>query len=78
MVRKKISICQDENFHEGIPCLVAIEPVSNFILVEKMVEDRSKEEWKKAVDEGLCGLNVESFSQQAMKGHQFLRMSSKI
>jgi hypothetical protein len=57
MVRKKISICQDENFHEGMPCLVAIEPVSNFILVEKMVEDRTKEEWKKAVDEGLCGLN---------------------
>src|SRR5262249_695455 len=37
MSKKRITICQDENFHEGAPCLVAVEPVSNFILVEKMV-----------------------------------------
>ena len=32
--KKKISICLDETFHPNI-CLVAMEPVSNFILLEK-------------------------------------------
>ena len=72
MVRKKISICQDENFHEGNPCLVTIEPVSNFILVEKMTEERSKDEWNKAVEEGLCGLNVEVIQSTSDEGTAIL------
>lgn len=72
MARKKISICQDENFHESAPCLVAIEPVSNFILVEKMTEDRSKEEWKKAVEEGLRGINVEVIQSTSDEGAAIL------
>jgi hypothetical protein len=68
MVRKKISICQDENFHEDEPCLVTIEPVSNFILVEKITEERSKNEWTKAVDEGLYGLNVEIIQSTSDEG----------
>src|SRR4051812_43123809 len=35
MVRKDIALIGDEHFHAGDPCLVAIEPVSNFILVEQ-------------------------------------------
>jgi hypothetical protein len=72
MIKKRISICQDENFHEGMPCLVAIEPVSNFILVEKMVEDRTKEEWTKAVNEGVCGLNVEIIQSTSDEGTSIL------
>jgi len=72
MTRRKISICQDENFHEGMPCLVAIEPVSNFILVEKMTEDRTRGEWKKAVDEGLLGLNVEVVQSTSDEGTAIL------
>ena len=33
MKPKEITVCQDENFHSD-PCLVAIEPVSNFIVLE--------------------------------------------
>lgn len=72
MDKKKISICQDENFHEGNPCLVVIEPVSNFILVEKMVQDRSKDEWKKAVEEGMQGLNVEIVQSTSDEGMAIL------
>lgn len=72
MHRRKISICQDENFHEGKPCLVAMEPVSNFILVEKMTEERSRDEWKQAVKEGLCGLNVEIFQSTSDEGTAIL------
>jgi hypothetical protein len=34
MKPKTITLLPDEHFHSGKPCLVAIEPVSNFIAVE--------------------------------------------
>jgi len=34
MKSKQISVCEDETFHPET-CLVAIEPVSNFILVQR-------------------------------------------
>ena len=34
-----------------MPCLVAIEAVSNYILLEKFTEDRTAETWKKELDE---------------------------
>lgn len=37
MPLKEITTCQDETFHPE-PCFVAIEPVSNFILVEEYSE----------------------------------------
>jgi len=57
MKPKEISVCQDENFHSD-PCLVAIEPVSNFILLEKYSESRKAQEWTKAMDEATKGLSV--------------------
>ena len=36
---KKITVCEDETFHPEI-CLVAIEPISNFILLESYAEQR--------------------------------------
>jgi len=57
MKPKEISICQDENFHSD-PCLVAIEPVSNFILLEKYSESRKAQEWTKAMDKATKGLPV--------------------
>ena len=49
MKPKEITVCQDENFHSA-PCLVAIEPVSNFILLEKYSESRKAEQWTEAMD----------------------------
>jgi len=52
MPAKKITLCEDETFHPEI-CLVAIEPVSNFILVEKYAENRESKTWDKAVSDAL-------------------------
>ena len=55
MPRKSISLCEDETFHPQI-CLVSIEPVSNFLILEALcpVTRRSKafeERWPSSVRE---------------------------
>jgi Family of unknown function (DUF6399) len=56
---RKISLCEDENFHQGPPCLVAIEPVSNFLVVETCSAKRDAASWDRAVAKGLEGLPVQ-------------------
>lgn len=58
MSSKKISIAEDETFHHK-PCLVAIEPVSNFILLEEYSEKRDAVSWNNGIDKALAGLPVE-------------------
>lgn len=53
-----ISLACDEVFHRGHPCLVAIEPVSNFIVVEEYADDRTAATWTAAVKRGLKGMLV--------------------
>jgi hypothetical protein len=55
MPKKFITLCEDETFHPEI-CLVAIEPVSNFILVERYAVNREAKTWNEAVSEALKGL----------------------
>jgi hypothetical protein len=40
LLPKQLTVCQDETCHPE-PCLVAIEPVSNFILLEKYTDNPS-------------------------------------
>jgi len=58
MPRQKISIAEDETFHPK-PCLVAIEPVSNFILLEEYSDKRNAASWNTALDKAIKGLSVE-------------------
>ncbi|MGH9849772.1 MAG: DUF6399 domain-containing protein, partial [Blastocatellia bacterium] len=58
MLPKKITVCEDETFHPEI-CLVAIEPVSDFILVEKYAPQRDAETWNQALEQALEGWPVE-------------------
>lgn len=58
MSKKKISLCEDETFHPDI-CAVAIEPISNFIIVEEYVEKRDGNTWNQVVEAGISGLPVE-------------------
>jgi hypothetical protein len=51
MKEKQVTVILDEMFRRGKPCLVAIEAVSNYILLEKFTEDRTAETWKKELDE---------------------------
>jgi hypothetical protein len=58
MKPKRMTLAEDETFHPEI-CLVGIEPVSNYILVEEYAERRDAETWNKAVEEALKGMPVE-------------------
>lgn len=57
MPAREITLCEDETFHPQI-CLVATEPVSNFILVEQYETRRDAETWNRCLDEKLAGLPV--------------------
>ena len=59
MKRKKITAGLDEMFRGRHPCLVAIEVVSGFILLEKFTEDRKAETWTKELKPRLEEMNVE-------------------
>lgn len=59
MKPQTITLIPDEHFHSGKPCLVAIEPVSNFIAVECYRDRRDAGTWKEAIDAGTAGMPVE-------------------
>lgn len=53
----EITLCEDETFHPQI-CLVAMEPVSNFILLEQYQPQRDASTWNRCLDEKLVGLPI--------------------
>lgn len=57
--KKKITASLDEMFRGKHPCLVAIEAVSNYILLEKFTDDRKAETWKSVLKPRLDDLNLE-------------------
>lgn len=68
MKKRKIVLAEDETFHQGRPCLVAIDVLSNFILLEKYTEQRRVEDWDRVVKEAIKGLNVEIISATTDEG----------
>lgn len=52
MPKREVSVAEDETFHPEI-CLVCIEPVSGFILLEKYVPQRDAETWTQTLKERL-------------------------
>ncbi|MBP6734628.1 MAG: hypothetical protein KA142_08075 [Chromatiaceae bacterium] len=57
MAPRQVTVCEDETFHPGI-CLVAIEPVSNFIVLEQYAADRTAATWTAALEGACTGLAV--------------------
>ena len=55
MSPREITLCEDETFHPQI-CLVAIEPVSNFILVEQYQPQRTTQTWQQCTEAKLAAL----------------------
>jgi len=43
--KRRISLVEDENFHAGKPCLIGIEPVTNFIVLETHTLQRDALTW---------------------------------
>jgi hypothetical protein len=74
MPSRALTVCEDETFHPDV-CLVAIEPVSNFILLEQYAPDRTAATWTQALDTALDGLPVTviqgtSDEAKALRRHQ--------
>lgn len=74
MAPRDITITQDETFHEQ-PCLVAMEPVSNFIFVEEHAPDRRAETWANAVERGLKDIPVKVIQSTSDEGSALLRQT---
>ena len=58
MAPRAIALVPDEHFHAGPPCLVALEPVSNFILVEQYAPGRDASTWTAAIKGATADLPV--------------------
>jgi hypothetical protein len=71
MSPKTISVCQDETFHPRI-CLVGIEPVSDFILLEKYVERRDGKTWNEAMSQATKGLPLRIIQSTSDEGKGLL------
>ncbi len=74
MPPRAVTVCEDETFHPDI-CLVAIEPVSNFILLEQYAPDRTAATWTQALETAVEGLSVTviqgtSDEAKALRRHQ--------
>ncbi|MBK1650287.1 hypothetical protein CKO36_17255 [Rhabdochromatium marinum] len=57
MPHRTLSLSEDETWKDGLR-LVAIDPISGFIVVEQASADRSAQTWTQALEQGLAGLNV--------------------
>ena len=56
MPPKDITVTQDETFTGGL-CLVGMEPVSNYILLEQAAQARDQDTWHALMEQALAGLN---------------------
>ena len=59
MKPKTITVVADEHFHSGKPCLVGLEPMAGFLLVECYRDRRDADTWKEAINESTVGMPVE-------------------
>tara|TARA_B100000745_G_C20134809_1_gene388945 strand:+ start:356 stop:1789 length:1434 start_codon:yes stop_codon:yes gene_type:complete len=71
MTAKEITACQDETFHPA-PCLVAIDPVSNFILLEEYSIGRKSSDWTIAMQKAINGLPINIIQSTSDEGKGIL------
>jgi len=76
MPAKIITLCEDETFHPEI-CLVAMEPVSNFILVERYTINREAKTWNEAVSDALSNFPVEVIQVASDEGRSLISHALK-
>jgi hypothetical protein len=58
MTARCIALVPDEHFHAGCPCLIAMEPVSGFILVETYAHNRDSSTWAGVITQATKDLPV--------------------
>ena len=76
MPARQITVCEDETYHPET-CLVGLEAVSNFILVEQYGADRSAATWTEALSEALKDLPVEVIQGTSDEAKGLLRHVEK-
>ena len=76
MREKRVTGCLDETFPSGI-CLVAIEPISNFVLLEKQVDDRTTMTRKSELDARLKHLPVTFHQVTADKATALVKLTEQ-
>jgi len=67
MPPKDITLTQDETFTGGL-CLVGMDPVSNYIVLEHVAQARDQDTWQALMEQALVGLNcrvIQSTSDEA-------------
>ena len=67
MPAKAITLTKDETFTGGL-CLVGIEPVSNYIVLEQAAPARDHDTWHTLMEQAMAGLNcrvIQSTSDEA-------------
>src|SRR5882762_10368742 len=67
MPAKAVTLAKDETFTGGL-CLVATEPVSNYIVLEQAAHARDQDTWHILMEQALAGLNchvIQSTSDEA-------------
>jgi len=72
MPRRPIVVAADETFHPAV-CLVAIEPASNFILLETYAPNREADTWTAAMTEALADLPVDVVAAASDEGSGLIR-----
>lgn len=76
MPRRQVTLCEDETFHPEI-CLVGLEPVSNFIILEQYAQDRTARTWTRALEAALGDLPVAVVQGTSDEGKGLLRHIQK-
>jgi hypothetical protein len=59
MKPRTITVVADEHFHSGKPCLVGLEPMAGFLLIECYRDRRDADTWKEVIAQGTAGMPVE-------------------
>lgn len=67
MPKKKITMANDET-HHPTPCLVGMDVISNFILIEKYSEKKDADAWNKSFDTAVKNFNVDVFQVTSDQG----------
>ena len=75
---KEITLCEDETFPERGICLVAVEPVSNFIALEAYAERRDAATWNATVCDAVGGLGVTVIQSTSDEAKALLRHAQDI
>ena len=77
MKPRTITLIPDEHFHSGKPCLVGLEPLSGFILVECYRDRRDAATGKEAIGQGTAGMAVEVVQMTSDEARALICLAEK-